>query len=132
MLDEAKGPASGGRADPSELPSFSDLGNSETTLNQQAQIERNPRAVAAVIKDLNAEYASEAAHIASVYARHFVENMEIGDLWSAEHDMRGAILHLREAAAKFREWQGKPLPAREDEDDLCELVYGALRLERRR
>jgi hypothetical protein len=75
---------------------------------------RNPRAVAAVIKDLNAEYASEAAHIASVYARHFVEDMEIGDLWSAEHDMRGAILHLREAAAKFREWQGKPLPARED------------------
>ena len=69
-------------------------------------------AVRAALKDLNAEYASEAAHIASVYARHFVENMEIGDLWSAEHDMRGAVLHLREAAAKFREWQGKPLPAR--------------------
>ena len=80
----------------------------------QAEISRNPRAVAAVIKDLNAEYASEAAHIASVYARHFVEDMEIGDLWSAEHAMRGAILHLREAAAKFRDWQGKPLPARED------------------
>ncbi len=52
----------------------------------------------------------EAAHIASVYARHFVEDMEIGDLWSAEHDMRA----LREAAAKFREWLGKPLPAREN------------------
>jgi hypothetical protein len=75
---------------------------------------RNARAVAAVIKDLNAEYASEAAHIASVYARHFVEDMEIGDLWAAEHDMRGAVLHLREAAAKFSEWQGKPLPARGD------------------
>ena len=75
---------------------------------------RNPAAVAAAIKDLTAEGASEAAHIASVYARHFVEDMEIGDLWSAEHDMRGAILHLREAAAKFREWQGRPLPARED------------------
>jgi hypothetical protein len=78
----------------------------------QAEISRNPRAVAAVIKDLNAEYASEAAHIASVYARHFVEDMEIGDVWSAEHDMRGAVTHLKEAAAKFREWQGKPLPAR--------------------
>jgi hypothetical protein len=28
--------------------------------------------------------------------------------------MRGAVLHLREAAAQFRKWQGKPLPARED------------------
>ena len=79
-----------------------------------AQALRNPRAVAATVKDLTAEWASEAAHIASVYARHFVDDMEIGDLWSAEHDMRGAILHLREAAAKFRKWQGKPLPTRED------------------
>ena len=73
----------------------------------------NP-AVAAAIKDLTAEHAVEAAHIASVYANHFVDDMEIGDLWSAEHDMRGAILHLREAAARFREWQGKPLPTREE------------------
>jgi hypothetical protein len=85
------------------------------SIPNQAEILRNPAAVAAAIKDLTAEWASEAAHIASVYARHFVEDMEIGDLWSAEHDMRGAILHLREAAARFREWQGKPpLPARED------------------
>jgi hypothetical protein len=97
----------------SSLPGGIDgLSNAPEIAPAQAQIERNPRAIAAVIKDLNAEYASEAAHIASVYARHFVENMEIGDLWSAEHDMRGAILHLREAAAKFRECQGKPLPAR--------------------
>ena len=74
---------------------------------------RNPRAVAAVIKDFNAEYASEAAHIASVYAHHFVEDMEIGDVWFAEHDMRGAVMHLKEAAAKFREWQGKPLANKE-------------------
>jgi len=80
----------------------------------QAEILRAASAVAAAIKDLNAEYASEAAHIASVYARHFVEDMEIGDIWSAEHDMRGAVLHLREAARMFREWQGKPLAARED------------------
>jgi hypothetical protein len=73
----------------------------------------NP-AVAAAIKDLTAEYAVEAARIASIYAAHFVEDMGIGDLWAAEHDMRGAVLHLREAAAKFREWQGKPLPARGD------------------
>jgi hypothetical protein len=72
----------------------------------------NP-AVAAAIKDLTAEYAVEAAHVASVYARHFVEDMEIGDLWSAEHDMRGAVMHLKEAAAKFREWQGKPLANKE-------------------
>jgi hypothetical protein len=39
---------------------------------------RNPAAVAAAIKDLNAEWASEAAHIASVYACHFVDDMEIG------------------------------------------------------
>jgi len=80
----------------------------------QAEILRNPRAVSAAIKDLTIEYASEAAWIASVYARHFVEDVEIGDLWSAEHDLNGAILHLREAARMFREWQGKPLPARED------------------
>jgi hypothetical protein len=79
----------------------------------QDEILRNPRAVAAAIKDLNAECASEAAHIASMYARHFVEDMEIGDVWSAEHDMRGAVLHLKEAAAKFREWQGKPLANKE-------------------
>jgi hypothetical protein len=51
-------------------------------------------AVVAAIKDLTAEYAVEAARIASIYAGG------------------GAVLHLREAAAKFREWQGKPLPAR--------------------
>ena len=45
---------------------------------------------------------------------HFVDDMEIGDFWCAEHDLHGAILHLREAARMFREWQGKPLPARED------------------
>jgi hypothetical protein len=69
-------------------------------------------AVVAAIKDLTAEYAAEAARIASIYAIHFVEDMEIGDFWAAEHDMRCAVLHLREAAAKFREWQDKPLPAR--------------------
>jgi hypothetical protein len=112
-----KNPAAGGAAglDKTSLPGGIDCpSNAPEIALSQAQIERNPCAVAAVIKDLNAEYASEAAHIAGVYARHFVEDMEIGDVWSAEHDMRGAVMHLKEAAAKFREWQGKPLPTRED------------------
>ena|ERR1700736_897037 len=111
-----KGPPPGGESGPLELSSSAadPQPNSPIQAPAQAQIERNPSAVAAVIKGLNAEYACEAAHIASVYARHFVEDMEIGDVWSAEHDMRGAVLHLREAAAQFRKWQGKPLPARED------------------
>ena len=118
MTQTREGPPRFPRADgPLELSSYAGVDlqpNSPIQAPAQAQIERNPRAVAAVIKDLNAEYACEAAHIASVYARHFVENMEIGDLWSAEHDMRGAVMHLKEAAAKFREWQGKPLPALEN------------------
>jgi hypothetical protein len=117
MLDEIEKAPSAESA-LSEMSSAGCLDNSEIIKpprqnTQQENLLRNPRAVAAVIKDLNAEYACEAAHIASVYARHFVEDMEIGDVWSAEHDMRGAVLHLREAAARFREWQGKPLPARE-------------------
>jgi hypothetical protein len=48
-----------------------------------------------------------------VSARHFVEDIEMGNTWLAEHNLRMAVLHLREAAAKFREWQGKPLPTRE-------------------
>ncbi len=106
----AKGPPPGG--DPLELSSLGGVdlqANIPEPAPPQAEISRNPRAVAAVIKDLNGEYASAASHIASVYARHFVEDMEIGDVWSAEHDMRGAVMHLKEAAAKFREWQGKPL-----------------------
>ena len=117
MTLHTKNPTAGGAAgvDNASLPGGNDCpSNAPEIAPAQAQIERNPRAVTAAIKDLTAEYASEAAHIASVYARHFVEDMEIGDLWCAEHDMRGAILHLREAAAQFRKWQGKPLPARED------------------
>ena len=110
-----KNPTAGGAAglDKTSLPGRNDgPSNAPEIAPSQAEILRNPAAVAAAIKDLTAEYAVEAAHIAAQYANHFVEDMEIGDLWSAEHDMRGAVLHLREAAAKFREWQGKPLPAR--------------------
>src|ERR1700730_10558771 len=117
MTVHAKGPPPGHGGDPLELSSYGGVdlqANSPVQAPPQAEILRNPRAVAASIKDLIAEAASEAAHIASVYARHFVEDMEIGDVWSAEHAMRGAVLHLREAAAQFRKWQGKPLPARED------------------
>jgi hypothetical protein len=84
----------------------------QNTAPTQDRIQRNPAAVAVAIKDLTIEYAVDAAHIASVSARHFVEDIEIGDMWSAEHDLRMAVLHLKEAAAKFREWQGKPLPTR--------------------
>jgi hypothetical protein len=106
-------PRGGGCADGPQVVCLSANASDIAPNPAPAQVKfRNPRAVAAVIKDLNAEYASEAAHIASVYARHFVENMEIGDFWCAEHDMRGAILHLKEAAKKFREWQGQPLPDR--------------------
>jgi hypothetical protein len=117
MTLHMKNPTAGGAAglDKTSLPGRNDEPPSApNSAPNQAEILRNPRAVAATLKDLTAEWASEAAHIASVYARHFVDDMEIGDLWSAEHDMRGAILHLREAAAQFRKWQGKPLPARED------------------
>jgi hypothetical protein len=93
---------------PNQAPSQED--NRAPDVSGAAKRAPNP-AVAAAIKDLTAEYAVEAARIASIYAAHFVEDMGIGDLWAAEHDMRGAVLHLREAAAKFREWQGKPLPA---------------------
>jgi hypothetical protein len=79
-----------------------------TTRNQ----ERNPVAVAAAIKDLTLEYAVEAAWVASVSARHFVENIEIGRVVSAEADMACACRHLTEAARMFREWQGKPLSTR--------------------
>ena len=117
----SKGPPRGDAASPIDLafPGGNDLRASPNQALSQEEIsgatKRAPNpAVAAVIKDLNAEYAAEAARIASIYAVHFVEDMEIGDHWAAEHDMRGAVLHLREAAAKFREWQRKPLPARRD------------------
>jgi hypothetical protein len=70
---------------------------------------RNQAAIAAATKDLQIEAAVEAAHIASISARHFCENVAIGDIAVAEHNLSVAITHLREATAQFRAWQGKPL-----------------------
>jgi hypothetical protein len=78
------------------------LPNKRNPPSAQAQ---NPVAVAAAIADLTIECAVEAAHIAWVAARYFVEQMELGDLWAAEHSLRVAVAHMREAAAKFRQWQ---------------------------
>ena len=117
MTLHMKNPTAGGAAglDKTSLRGGNDgPSNAPEIAPAQAEILRNPAAVAAAIKDLTAEGASEAAHIAAVYLSHFVDDMEIGDFWCAEHDLRGAILHVREAARMFREWQGKPLPARED------------------
>jgi hypothetical protein len=66
-------------------------------------------AVQAAIKGLTLDAAAGAAHVASISARHFVDNCEIGDFRVAEYNLRVAVTHLREAAAMFREWQGKPL-----------------------
>jgi hypothetical protein len=89
MTIHAKGPPRGESAGGPEVVFLEENASNVGPNANSAQGKfRNPRAVAAVIKDLNGEYASEAAHIASVYARHFVEDMEIGDVWSAEHDMR--------------------------------------------
>jgi hypothetical protein len=62
---------------------------------------------------LQLDAAAEAAWIASIAARHFEENCTIGDFGLAEYNLDVAIVHLREAAAQFRLWQGKPLPTRE-------------------
>ena len=78
------------------------LPNKRNPPSAQAQ---NPVAVAAAIADLTIECAVEAAHVASVAARHFVQQMELGDLWAAEHSLGVAVAHMREAAAKFRQWQ---------------------------
>ena len=67
----------------------------------------------AAIKNLSLEAAVEAGNIAGIAATHFVENCEIGDFLVAEHNLRVAIAHLREAARLFRAWQGKPLAERE-------------------
>lgn len=80
----------------------------------QAQIKSSRNvAVEAAISDLTIDVAVEAAHIASVTARHFVENVELGDLWAAEHSLGVAIKHLREAAANFRAWQAIKASAKE-------------------
>jgi hypothetical protein len=62
--------------------------------------------VAAAIADLTIDASVEAAHIASVTARHFAEQVEIGDLFAAEHSLAVAVRHLREAIVQFAEWQG--------------------------
>jgi hypothetical protein len=123
MTLHMKNPTAGGAAGldkTTSLPSRNDgPSNAPEIAPAQAELTRNPAAVAAAIKDLTAEYAVEAARIASIYAVHFVEDMGIGDVWSAEHDMRGAVLHLKEAAAQFREWQGKPLEFYDFVEKLC-------------
>jgi hypothetical protein len=83
------------------------LPNKRNPPSAQAQ---NPVAVAAAIADLTIECAVEAAHVASVAARYFVEQMELGDLWAAEHSLRVAARHLREAIVQFSEWrEGSPM-----------------------
>lgn len=52
----------------------------------QAQI-----AVAAAIADLTIDASVEAAHIASVTARHFAVQVEIGDVFAAEHSLAVAV-----------------------------------------
>jgi hypothetical protein len=58
-------------------------------------------AVAAAIADLTIDASVEAAHIASVTARHFAEQVEIGDLFAAEHSLAVAVRHLREAIVQI-------------------------------
>lgn len=104
MLTKEEDPARGAAAGLPGVSSFSgeDLTNSPNQFPDQA---RNPAAVAAAIADLTGECSVEAAHIASVTARHFCEQMELGDLWAAEHSLGVAVRHLREAAKNFRTWQ---------------------------
>jgi hypothetical protein len=76
-------------------------GSKPTECAAQAQ---SPAAVAA-IADLTLEASAEAAHVASVTARHFGEQMELGDLRAAEHSLRVAARHLREAIIQFDQWR---------------------------
>jgi len=85
------------------------LPNKRNPPSAQAQ---NPVAVAAAIADLTIECAVEAAHVASVAARYFVEQMELGDLWAAEHSLRVAARHLRAAIVQFSEWRTLEVSAR--------------------
>lgn len=71
----------------------------------------NLQAVAAAKRDLLRDYACEAGLIASTFAQHFAEQLQLGSPLAAESSMRAAIGHFREASRAFREWQGKPLPA---------------------
>jgi hypothetical protein len=81
--------------------------------NSTSSIAQNPAVAQAAAKDLTIEASVEAAHIAAIAAAHFVEDMETGDLWAAEHNLGVAVAHLREAASRLRAWQGKLLPDRE-------------------
>lgn len=82
----------------------------ERRLETQAQ---NPVAVRAAIADLTLDCAVEAATIAAVTARHFVEQIEIDDIVAAKHSLDVALAHLKEAEASFRDWQALKASARE-------------------
>jgi hypothetical protein len=62
-------------------------------------------AVKAACLDLKRDYAVEAAFIASRFAAHFAEQFELRSPIAAEYSMRAAIVHIKEAAKAFREWQ---------------------------
>jgi hypothetical protein len=115
MAPQKEDPAQGAAAG---LPRMSLLGRGDTQdrapkSSSTQDISRNPRPVQAAIADLTLECAVEAAHVASVAARHFVENAELGDLWAAEHSLGLAVRHLQEAARAFREWQRLKASAKE-------------------
>jgi hypothetical protein len=112
-LQNAKRPATGATVNglPNDLSFCGDTKNiAQKSGATQAQ---NSVAVAAAIADLTLDYAVEAAHVASVASRHFVEQAEIGDHWAAEHSLGVAVRHLREAAKTFREWQALRASAKE-------------------
>jgi hypothetical protein len=62
--------------------------------------------VAAAVADLMLDSAMEAGCIASATARHFVEQLEMGDFWGAEHSLRLAVAHMQIAADSFQKLNG--------------------------
>jgi hypothetical protein len=62
--------------------------------------------VAAAVADLMLDSAIEAGCIASATARHFVEQVEMGDFWGAEHSLKLTIAHMQIAADSFQKLKG--------------------------
>src|SRR5438309_1050664 len=87
----------------------------DPTKSASAPQRKNPVAVATATAELPLEVSVEAARVASVIARHFGEQMELGDQFAAERSLRVVARRLREAIVQFSEWRTLEVEARRDD-----------------
>jgi hypothetical protein len=88
---------------PPALDADGPSGNAFPGRNCNPESNANPTGVQAKLIALKREFVSECLRIAALKASHGADNVELGDDFNAERDLRIATKHIREATRSFRE-----------------------------